>query len=50
MNNNGEIIQEFERCGHTSPWGEQGLGLGLAIVQRMTSLLDFPSACLLRIR
>src|SRR5690606_37982933 len=33
---------EFERCGHTSPWGEQGLGLGLAIVQRMTSMLDYP--------
>ncbi|MGL5402986.1 MAG: ATP-binding protein, partial [Acinetobacter sp.] len=37
-----KLFQEFERCGHTSPWGEQGLGLGLAIVQRMTSLLDFP--------
>jgi light-regulated signal transduction histidine kinase (bacteriophytochrome) len=36
-----KLFQEFERCGHTSPWGEQGLGLGLAIVQRMTSLLDF---------
>lgn len=37
-----KLFQEFERCGHTSPWGEQGLGLGLAIVQRMTSLLDHP--------
>lgn len=37
-----KLFQEFERCGHTSPWGEQGLGLGLAIVQRMTHLLDFP--------
>ncbi|NNH26291.1 hybrid sensor histidine kinase/response regulator [Acinetobacter terrestris] len=37
-----KLFQEFERCGHTSPWGEQGLGLGLAIVQRMTSLLDYP--------
>ncbi|WOE30986.1 MULTISPECIES: PAS domain-containing hybrid sensor histidine kinase/response regulator [unclassified Acinetobacter] len=37
-----KLFQEFERCGHASPWGEQGLGLGLAIVQRMTSLLDYP--------
>ncbi|MHA3891935.1 hybrid sensor histidine kinase/response regulator [Acinetobacter sp. GXMZU3951] len=37
-----KLFQEFERCGHTSPWGEQGLGLGLAIVQRMTGLLDYP--------
>lgn len=37
-----KLFQEFERCGHTSPWGEQGLGLGLAIVQRMTSLLGYP--------
>ncbi len=20
-----KLFQEFERCGHTSPWGEQGL-------------------------
>ena len=37
-----KLFQEFERCGHTSPWGEQGLGLGLAIVQRMTSMLNYP--------
>lgn len=37
-----KLFQEFERCGHTSPWGEQGFGLGLAIVQRMTGLLDYP--------
>ena len=37
-----KLFQEFERCGHTSPWGEQGLGLGLAIVHRMTSMLDYP--------
>ena len=37
-----KLFQEFERCGHTSPWGEQGLGLGLAIVHRMTSLLNYP--------
>ncbi|MDO4223609.1 MAG: PAS domain-containing hybrid sensor histidine kinase/response regulator, partial [Acinetobacter sp.] len=37
-----KLFQEFERCGHVSPWGEQGLGLGLAIVQRMTQLLHYP--------
>lgn len=37
-----KLFQEFERCGHTSPWDEHGLGLGLAIVQRMTNLLDYP--------
>ncbi len=37
-----KLFQEFERGGHPSPWGEQGLGLGLAIVQRMTSLLNYP--------
>ncbi|AOA59499.1 PAS domain-containing hybrid sensor histidine kinase/response regulator [Acinetobacter larvae] len=37
-----KLFQEFVRCGHTSPWSEQGLGLGLAIVQRMTSMLDYP--------
>ncbi len=37
-----KLFLEFERGGHTSPWGEQGLGLGLAIVQRMTQLLDYP--------
>lgn len=37
-----KLFQEFERCGHTSPWEEHGLGLGLAIVQRMTNLLDYP--------
>ncbi len=37
-----KLFQEFERCGHLSPWGEQGLGLGLAIVQRMTGLLNYP--------
>lgn len=36
-----KLFQEFERCGHTSPWGEQGLGLGLAIVHRMVQLLDY---------
>lgn len=37
-----KLFLEFERGGHASPWGEQGLGLGLAIVQRMTELLDYP--------
>ncbi len=35
------LFQEFERGGHRSPWGEQGLGLGLAIVQRMSSRLGY---------
>ncbi len=29
------IFQEFQRGKNASPWGEQGLGLGLAIVDRM---------------
>lgn len=37
-----KLFLEFERGGHVSPWGEQGLGLGLAIVQRMTQLLNYP--------
>lgn len=37
-----KLFQEFERGGHTSPWGEQGLGLGLAIVHRMTKMLNYP--------
>lgn len=36
------IFQEFQRGKNTSPWGEQGLGLGLAIVERMASRLDHP--------
>lgn len=35
------LFKEFERGGHNSPWGEQGLGLGLAIVERMTSQLHY---------
>ena len=34
------IFQEFQRGKNTSPWGELGLGLGLAIVERMASRLD----------
>ncbi|MFU8926669.1 PAS-domain containing protein [Acinetobacter puyangensis] len=36
-----KLFREFERGGHTSPWGEQGLGLGLAIVERMTHQLNY---------
>ncbi|MCH4246653.1 MAG: hybrid sensor histidine kinase/response regulator [Acinetobacter populi] len=36
-----KLFHEFERGGHTSPWGEQGLGLGLAIVERMTHQLNY---------
>jgi Na+/proline symporter/signal transduction histidine kinase/CheY-like chemotaxis protein len=35
-----KLFHEFERGGHSSPWGEQGLGLGLAIVERMSSQLQ----------
>lgn len=35
------LFGEFARGGHLSPWGEQGLGLGLAIVQRMVQQLDY---------
>ncbi len=36
-----KLFHEFERGGHNSPWGEQGLGLGLAIVERMTYQLGY---------
>lgn len=36
------LFGEFQRGGHQSPWGEQGLGLGLAIVDRMAKRLDHP--------
>ncbi|MCJ8145626.1 hybrid sensor histidine kinase/response regulator [Acinetobacter sp. A3.8] len=36
-----KLFTEFERGGHESPWGEQGLGLGLAIVERMTNQLRY---------
>lgn len=36
------IFQEFQRGGEASPWGEKGLGLGLAIVDRMARLLQHP--------
>ncbi len=34
-----EIFEEFRRGGHSSPWGEKGLGLGLAICMRICDLL-----------
>ncbi len=33
------IFDEFRRGSQTSPWGEKGLGLGLAICERMARLL-----------
>lgn len=34
-----EIFAEFRRLDRASPWGEQGLGLGLSICDRMARLL-----------
>lgn len=34
-----QLFAEFQRAGHVSPWGEQGIGLGLAIVERMARRL-----------
>ena len=34
------IFDEFRRGQHASPWGEKGLGLGLAICERMANMLD----------
>lgn len=34
-----QIFEEFQRGGHSSPWGEKGLGLGLAICMRISDLL-----------
>ncbi|MEO6687907.1 MAG: PAS domain-containing hybrid sensor histidine kinase/response regulator [Dokdonella sp.] len=33
------VFEEFRRGTHVSPWGEKGLGLGLAICERMARLL-----------
>lgn len=33
------IFEEFQRGGEASPWGEKGMGLGLAIVDRMVRQL-----------
>lgn len=37
-----QIFEEFHRGGEASPWGEKGMGLGLAIVDRMSRLLGHP--------
>ena len=34
------IFEEFQRLGEVSPWGEKGLGLGLAICERMARRLE----------
>jgi len=34
------VFDEFRRGSHVSPWGEKGLGLGLAICERMARILD----------
>jgi CheY-like chemotaxis protein len=36
------IFGEFRRLDRASPWGEQGLGLGLSICDRMARLLGHP--------
>jgi Na+/proline symporter/signal transduction histidine kinase len=36
-----KIFDEFQRGQHASPWGEQGLGLGLAITLRMAKRLGY---------
>ena len=35
----GDVFDEFRRGKQVSPWGEKGLGLGLAICERMARLL-----------
>jgi len=34
-----QVFEEFRRIGRGSPWGEKGLGLGLAICDRICALL-----------
>lgn len=36
------IFGEFRTAGHESPWGERGLGLGLALCHRTAQLLQHP--------
>ena len=38
------IFDEFRRLDQPSPWGEKGLGLGLAICDRIARILDHPLA------
>lgn len=40
------LFKEFQRGGHQSPWGEQGIGLGLAIVERMANRLNHRIICI----
>lgn len=35
----GAVFEEFRRLDHPSPWGEQGLGLGLSICERIARML-----------
>lgn len=43
------IFGEFRRLDRASPWGEQGLGLGLSICDRMARLLGHPLSLASRI-
>lgn len=36
------IFEEFQRLDRGSPWGEQGLGLGLSICRRLAGILGYP--------
>ena len=38
----GQIFEEFMRYEQPTNWGEQGLGLGLSICQRISHILDQP--------
>ncbi|MFZ5843046.1 MAG: NahK/ErcS family hybrid sensor histidine kinase/response regulator [Pseudomonadota bacterium] len=40
LHHQAAIFDEFHRTGEVSPWGEKGLGLGLAICRRMARLLE----------
>ncbi len=37
-----QIFEEFKRFDQPTNWGEQGLGLGLSICQRISHILDHP--------
>jgi PAS domain S-box-containing protein len=39
-----EVFEEFHRLEQPSPWGEKGLGLGLAICERIARMLEAPLA------
>ncbi|MBB5207675.1 PAS domain-containing hybrid sensor histidine kinase/response regulator [Chiayiivirga flava] len=38
----GAVFEEFRRLDQPSPWGEQGLGLGLSICERLARMLGHP--------